>query len=624
MQLSTGDTFKSKKEAQNAIRMYAVDNNFTFETTDSTPKKYTIQCKERRAYGCDAIITAALRKKDNLFVIKKLRNAHNCPHSSGCGPASSSRYIADELRDMGTVEIDTRVGQLMNLISTRRGIKIGYLTAWKAKEEVLGREVGDKEAFSRAMEELAGEHLRLNPLDRALACNMKREIERRADEGRHTKNASGGRISSVINSIGPLDTADTSTDTLFISIHSSIDSYRYSRKIIELHSHARYNEVKESMGLGFIASSYDAFDAPYVLAMCYTPEYCDRAEGWIFFIRELLKVVKEGVLMIDYEKDVIEEMVKEMGLGTGEVLDIGSAAPKPCLFIKTRSICKQVYHSTESADAVALAWSLCNSPDKDSFIAHYEKIGRSIDSHILAFLESIPRELWAKHLSNYPLYGKNNSIVPMLDYLPSVFSLPIHDSVCVLVKMIHDNVLKKREAVSHAEIAPRRVPDKSRFGEELNKIVDRNISKGQSYEVDVGRTPGNMCDAPWIDPRKLNDDEGQTHGIVRYGGFRFYVDLKLRVCSCMRFQELLIPCSHACALISKVGSHPYSLIDDIYSIEWLGRMFSVDVNPIVNEPMRCAEERASGRRGPGRPRKCEREDDSDELFFSEKENSENR
>lgn len=642
MQLSVGDTFKSKKEAQNAIRMYAVDNNFTFETTDSTPKKYTIQCKERRTHGCDAIITAALRKKDNLFIIKKLKNTHNCPQLSSCGVQSSSRYIADELRDMGNVENETKVGQLINRISARRGIKIGYFTAWKAKEEVLGREVDESEAAPKSVREIVEEHLSLNPMDVGITCNMKAQIEEWAREGRYRAKEPEGRISHVINCIGPLDTADSGIDTVFIACHASLAAYEHSRKVVEIQCYSRYNELKEHSGLGFLAIGHDAFDSPYIMAVCYTPEYCAQTAGWLYFVKELLKVVDEGVLLVDYERDVVEEIEREIqqtrGAGheeedaatwenpeieeaieKGELDHLGARPRRKqiCLFLRTRSLCKHIFYTTESADPIALVWSLCNSPDRDSFDAHYKKLEQFADGKVLSTLSAIPPHLWVKCLAKYhPLYGKNNAISADIEHVPGMFSLPIHDSICTAIKLIHDNVARKREVVSQSELTVKKATDKTRYGEEMNRMMERNVAKSQSYEVDVGRTPGGMCEEPWIDPRKLNDDEGQTHGVVRYGGFRFYVDLRLGVCSCTRFQEMRLPCSHACALILKVGGHPYAHIGEIYAIDTLGRMFRERVQCIVNEPIRCVEEKApAAKRGPGRPRKSDKDEESEDHLY---------
>ncbi|OAG31928.1 hypothetical protein NEDG_00403 [Nematocida displodere] len=624
MQLSVGDVFKSKNEAQNAIRMYSVDNNFGFETTDSTPKKYTIQCKERRTHGCDAIITTALRKKDNMFVIKKLKNTHNCPQQSSCLVQSSSRYIADELRDMEDIR-DTRIGQLINRISARRGIKIGYFAAWKAREDVLENSVDEETAQEECLKTAMYENRALNPDDVTICCNMKEKIEEWKEAG-YVLPEERGFIRKIIRTIGPFDIAGSRADTLFYLSHLSQHVYKHSRKVIELSCHERYNEFREHAGYAYMAMCYDAFDSPYILAMAYTPEYCPRKEGWVFFAKELLQCIDQGVLMMDWEGDhsLIGELEKEVQKKNGKItfeennpwaghFDIAESIrsrdlesfdaekTKACLFIRTRSLCREIFSTHSCPNAISQVWSLCNSPDLATFQVYYKKVKALNVPSLLSLLSSLPTHLWAKYLTPYPLYNKNNSIVTEIETVHAMLTLSPVDSMCMILKIVSDNALKKKELISHSELTTKKNTDRARFGDSINRSMERNIAKGQSYEVDVGRTPEGLSRTSWIDPRRLNDEEEHGQGIVYSGNLRFYVDLRLRVCSCMKFQEMNYPCSHACALITKIGSHPYAYIDEIYSVDTLTHMYKPLSNRcIVNEPIRGTEEK---RRGPGRPRK---------------------
>ncbi|KAI5190144.1 hypothetical protein NECID01_0837 [Nematocida sp. AWRm77] len=615
MQLSVGDVFKSKNEAQNAIRMYAVDNNFNFETTDSTPKKYTIQCKERRTHGCDAIITAALRKKDNMFIIKKLKNMHNCPQQSSCLVQSSARYIADELREMADVR-ETRTGQLINRISSRRGIKIGYYAAWKAKIDALNEEDEKDTSMEECLQCIAQENRHLNPDDVLALCNMKHAIEEWKDNGYWIPEEKG-YIKKIVWGIGPFDTAGDKEDALFYLNHMSLHVYKHSRQIIELSCHKRYNELREHAGYAYMAVGHDAFDSPYVLSMAYTPDYCPQKEGWMFFVKELLKSVDQGVLLIDWEGSLstIEELEKEVQKKNAPVLfeerkgwaghfDIEEAIrareldkpesekPRVSLFIRTRSLCKEIFSTHPCPASIGMVWSLCNSPDLATFQIYYKKVkGQNVPS-LLSLLSSLPTHLWAKHLSVYPLYNKNNSLPCEIDAVHNMLTLSSVDSLCMCIKIISDNSLKKKETIAHSELTTKKITDRARFGDAINRAMDMNIAKGQTYNVDVGRTPGAICKSTWIDPRKLSDEEEHGQGIVYSGNLRFYVDLRLKVCSCMKFQEMGYPCSHACTLIAKIGGHPYMYIDEMYSIDTLTHMFkTVSTRCIVNEPIRGTEEK---------------------------------
>ncbi|KAI5170812.1 hypothetical protein NEFER03_0271 [Nematocida sp. LUAm3] len=616
MQLSVGDAFKSKNEAQNAIRMYAVDNNFNFETTDSTPKKYTIQCKEKRTYGCDAIITAALRKKDNLFVIKKLKNMHNCPQQPACAVQSSSRYIVDELREMEDIE-ESRVGQIINRISLRRGIKIGYLAAWKAKNDVLDIHVPEEKEQEECLQNIIQENRHINPDDVTAGYNMKEKIEEMQEEGRYIISEEKGFISQVVNSLGLLEVVDSSLDTFFYICSLSLHVYKYSRQIIELISYTRYNDLREYVGNAYFAVGYDAFDAPYIIAMGYTPEYCSKGTGWVLFIKELLKSIDQGVLMIDWNdgetaiKNIEQEIEKknaknaskepvewaghfdiEESIRMGELDQLSGEKSKVSLFIRTRSLCKEIFSTYPCTSTIALIWSLCNSPDLATFTMYYKQVKAKNVPSLLSLLSSLPTHLWAKYLCPYPLYNKNNISIPEIDAILGMLSLAHVDAFCMVLKIIADSAMKKKELIAHSELTIKKSTDRSRFGESINREMDSNISKAQTYEVDVGRAPGSGYKSSWIDPRKLNDEEEHGQGMVYADSLRFYVDLRLRVCSCMKFQEMGYPCSHACALIAKTGGHAYAYIDEIYSIDTLTHMFKPAITKcIVNEPIKGLEER---------------------------------
>lgn len=634
MQLSVGDVFKSKNEVQNAIRMYAVDNNFNFETTDSTPKKYTIQCKERRIYGCDAIITAALRKKDNMFVIKKLKNMHNCPQQSAHTIQSSFRYIEDELREMEDVK-EMRVGQIINRISLRRGIKIGYYTAWRAKKEILGEQVNEMEEEEECLKNAMEENSQLNPDDITIHSNMKKIIESRREKAGYLSSREEGFIKRVIRAIGPFDTAEDRADTLFYTSSLSLYIYKYSRQIIELTYHQRYNDLRENAGYAYFATAYDAFDSPYLLSMLYVPEYCPKKEGWIYFIKELLNVIEQGVFMIDWDdcRETIEEIEKEIEKKNGkhmfedppswkghfdieELIRIGDmekpeGRPKVSLFIRTRSLCKEIFSTHPCHVSIGLVWSLCNSPDVETFMIYYKKVKAQNVPSLLSLLSSIPTHLWAKYMCPYPLYNKNNATTLEIDAIHGMLALPAVDALCMAIKIVFDNAMKKKEIVSHSELTTKKTTDRARFGDAINKVMDINTAKSQGYTVCVGRSPDSVSKSSWIDPRRLHDEEEHGQGIVYMGNLRFYVDLRLKVCSCMKFQEMGYPCSHACALIMKIGGHPYSYIDETYSVDTLTQMFKpLTTRCIVNEPIRGTEER---RKNPAPPKKDSKAAEDEEF-----------
>ena len=60
-------------------------------------------------------------------------------------------------------------------------------------------------------------------------------------------------------------------------------------------------------------------------------------------------------------------------------------------------------------------------------------------------------------------------------------------------------------------------------------------------------------------------DDGK--GIVEDGDEEFKVDLGARMCSCLKFQNELLPCAHACAVVFAMREPPKAYIDDCYKAE---------------------------------------------------------
>lgn len=96
-------------------------------------------------------------------------------------------------------------------------------------------------------------------------------------------------------------------------------------------------------------------------------------------------------------------------------------------------------------------------------------------------------------------------------------------------------------------------------------------------------------------------------------GLPFRVDLEKKVCSCLAFDMLLIPCIHAVAAAMKSNRRVDALVGDKYSRNNWAVAYSLSINPPGNY-MTTAEQPGSlgsmmlappnTRRPPGRPRKA--------------------
>lgn len=98
-------------------------------------------------------------------------------------------------------------------------------------------------------------------------------------------------------------------------------------------------------------------------------------------------------------------------------------------------------------------------------------------------------------------------------------------------------------------------------------------------------------------------------GSVRHPeGIVHRVDVSIRSCSCLMFQERAMPCAHVFALLLHQGTDPYSYIDQAYTIEAYRTQYAVPLLPILTSEL----EQSSGCDAPahvtqrGRPPKKRR------------------
>lgn len=87
MLISTNDTYKNLDDLKKAIIEYIDTQPHNYDH-NTYKKLYSATCIGYKDFGCDAIVQCILRKKDNLWVIKKIRTQHKCPseiHVLGIG-----------------------------------------------------------------------------------------------------------------------------------------------------------------------------------------------------------------------------------------------------------------------------------------------------------------------------------------------------------------------------------------------------------------------------------------------------------------------------------------------------------------------------------------------------------
>lgn len=482
--LSVNDSFSTKEEAEKAMVSCATANGLNYDM-EETPKSISVSCKGRVEFGCEAKISAMLRKKDDMFVIKKIKLVHKCP-SLTMQYGSPDEMVRGEIQK-AIGDADVRVGEVVPILADMN-IRVGYFSVWKAmRRRIDAKEnVGEEENGSK-----------------------RRRVEDGGEEGLFE--AAVSELAREFLDLNPGAVAHHRGQMFFFSFPE------YLKVLIPI---VEIKVYKKNEGLVVFGVLHDPTSSPIVYS-CVVAEKGDKAVIMEYFVDSTAEVF----FLVDFDAETIR-ILKEKGRE---------------FFVKTRDICKFYYNKTKSTEVVESVWNKCNN-DKECSTPE---------------LESLEVRQYIKKHCRVEMMGLQNTSECDVEFINlAVFNFSFFDCVNGILKLIGDN-LKQRKKMNIND-------KKSLFGYNVVHRIEKNISAM---------------------PREMTQ----------------IVDVGEQTCSCGRFQELLIPCPHACKVIIDGGEDPYLYVGGMYSKMRLLELR--DVVPVVNLPVKCQSDRHLLKRGPGRPKK---------------------
>ncbi|KAM0677889.1 hypothetical protein BDAP_001568 [Binucleata daphniae] len=376
MQLNINDTFSTVNALQTATKQYILTLPFKFLQPVMQKKLYTINCIGKKDFHCDALIQAILRKKDNLWVIKKIKLQHKCPneiHSIG-----SEAYIFKKVNEIQEIKKEViRPGKLVKMLD-ERGCKIGYggvYNAYKIMREIMEKEnnaENNVENNSNNMDDNNAENNAENNVNNNAENNAENNGNNMDDNSNNNKkNSSKNEIHSnelnrkddtkqtendnvqndKTNTICLNDLPDTFYDSFiyelkmlnkfnakivgessFIFIQFN-DLVNLTRRVIEIKVYEKLD------GYVIYAILFDPHDFPIVYA-CIVTEL-DLKESFRIFFRELSTGFN---IMVEFNKEIME-ILEEMNID---------------YFVKVRDICKEMYKIEKDKGAIENVYGICN------------------------------------------------------------------------------------------------------------------------------------------------------------------------------------------------------------------------------------------------------------------------
>lgn len=164
--LSVNDVFYSREDAEEAMASCAAENGLSYDV-ERTPRAVALSCRGRGEFGCEAKIAAILRKKDGVFVVKRMKLVHKCPAVTHQYSSSNEMVRVEIQKAIGDAHV--RVGEVVSILANMN-IRVGYLSVWKAmRDEEKENEGGSRREMDGVLAEFSQELVDLNP--GAVACH---------------------------------------------------------------------------------------------------------------------------------------------------------------------------------------------------------------------------------------------------------------------------------------------------------------------------------------------------------------------------------------------------------------------------------------------------------------------
>ncbi|KAL9233448.1 hypothetical protein vseg_008448 [Gypsophila vaccaria] len=143
-----GQRFNSVTEFREALRKYAIANQFAFKYKKNDSHRVTVKCK---AEGCPWRIHASRLSTTQLICIKKMTPTHTCEGGvQTTGYQATRSWVAGIIKEKLKVVPNYKPKDIVNDIKEEYGVQLNYFQAWRGKEIAKEQLQGSyKEAYSQ-------------------------------------------------------------------------------------------------------------------------------------------------------------------------------------------------------------------------------------------------------------------------------------------------------------------------------------------------------------------------------------------------------------------------------------------------------------------------------------------
>ncbi|XP_052204893.1 uncharacterized protein LOC127809813 isoform X2 [Diospyros lotus] len=143
-----GQRFNSVHEFREALRKYAIANQFAFRYKKNDSHRVTVKCKSE---GCPWRIHASRLATTQLICIKKMNATHSCEGAAvTTGHQATRSWVASIVKEKLKVDPNYKPKDIVKDIKQEFGIQLNYFQAWRGKEIAKEQLQGSyKEAYKQ-------------------------------------------------------------------------------------------------------------------------------------------------------------------------------------------------------------------------------------------------------------------------------------------------------------------------------------------------------------------------------------------------------------------------------------------------------------------------------------------
>ncbi|XP_021624999.1 uncharacterized protein LOC110624190 [Manihot esculenta] len=521
-EFSIGMIFRSREAVIAATKEYHMLRHYQFCYDETKSRTYSIKCKDKLS-GYQWHLRASRKENANVWKIIRYNGPHTCRNAGVSKDHGhlDSRFICAFILPMIKQQPDMKVATLQAEIKDKVGYEPSYKKTWMGKQFAIEKIFGGWEESYGRLRKFMHAIVNYNP-DTVIAI----EDDLHWIEGR-------------------LDGNVRVFDRMFWAFQQSIEGFKFCRPVIFVDGTFLYGKYS---GCILCATGLDGNNMIFPLAFALVEKEDSDNWGWFMDCLRLYVTDREELCVISDRHIGIKKAMQK------DWWQPPSANHRYCI----RHILSNYNTKFKNTDMKEALRTAANQNQKRKFYDAMNKI-RKVSPETFEWALKIPLETWTWSHDGGKRYGSmtTNTIESVNGMLKGFRALP----VTAMVEKIFYQCAKYFDIRRTAYLNQMQMGHT--FTHACAEVIRNNKMKVARHRV----------------TRFSNETlvfEVRTSGT----GNKQVVKLIEGTCTCGKFQEMRIPCSHAIAACLSKSMDYYQYVDTYYTLERTLKCYGSMFNPL--------------------------------------------